>query len=109
MPNPHSTTGLRTVSNVPTQALALMNNPLVIEQSQQWGQRLMSEQTDPDARIRHAYLTCLSRPPTAAEMAAAKSFLQSQPDDLAADPHDPRLWADFCHVLLNTKEFLFVR
>jgi len=111
MPNPHSTTGLRTVSNVPAQALAMMNNPVVVEQSQRWAQRLMQEHPSADAatRIRHAYLACVSRAPTPTETASAQAFLEAQALELNAAPDDVRVWTDLCHVLLNAKEFLFVR
>ena len=111
MPNPHTTTGLRTVSNVPAQALALMNNPMVIEQSQRWADRLLQGHPSStfDVRIQQAYLTCVSREPTPAEIAAAQAFIEAQAQELNAAPDDVRVWTDLCHVLLNSKEFLFVR
>ncbi|MBX3440042.1 MAG: DUF1553 domain-containing protein, partial [Planctomycetaceae bacterium] len=111
MPNPHTTIGLRTVSNVPAQALALMNNPMVIEQSQQWAARLLAAHPEADAesRICIAYRCAFSRDPTAEELAFATTFLSSQAQELNTAPTDPRLWSDLCHVLFNTKEFVFVR
>jgi transposase-like protein/cytochrome c553 len=111
MPNPHTTTGRRNVSNVPAQALAMMNNPFVIQQAQRWGRRL-AEQTSSDdqmGRIRQAYLACVARAPSESELHAAVTFLEAQAADLKTEVHDPRVWGDLCHVLLNSKEFLFVR
>ena len=46
------------------------------------------------------------------ERAEAIAFLRSQASayGLAEDdwPRDERPWADFCHVLVNLKEFIFV-
>ena len=111
MPNPHTTTGRRTVSNVPAQALAMMNNPMVIELSRQWAERLLTELPDAstELRVRHAYLACVSRETLDNELTNAIDFVHQQADDLGTTPDDPRVWADLCQVLLNTKEFLFVR
>ncbi len=111
MPNPHSTIGLRTVSNVPAQALAMMNNPMVVKQSRLWAQRLLTDQKTRtmEARIQQAYLACVSREPSEIEIAAAKEFVETQAQELNVAQDAPQVWADLCHVLLNAKEFLFVR
>ena len=111
MPNPHTTSGRRTVSNVPAQALAMMNNPMVIELSHQWAERLQTGFPDgkPEVRIRHAYLACVSREPTDSELSTAIEFVSQQAHDLSTTTDDSRIWGDLCQVLLNTKEFLFVQ
>jgi len=102
-PTPFTTMGKRTTSNVPAQALALMNNPFVIEQAAQWSHRKTAADRDTAARIRQLYLTAFSRPPTADETAAAVSFLTAQRKN-----DESRAWQDLAHVLLNVKEFVFV-
>src|SRR5690606_12496017 len=110
-PNPHTTTGRRNVSNVPAQALAMMNNPFVLQEAQRWGRRLVEQgaSSDPRLRIRQAYVTCVAREPSGSELQAALLFLGTQAADLQTEVNDPRVWGDLCHVLLNSKEFLFVR
>ena len=39
-PIPFTTIGRRSISNVPAQALTMLNNPLVIQQSRRWAERL---------------------------------------------------------------------
>ena len=109
MPNPHSTVGRRNVSNVPAQALAMMNNPLVVEQAGLWAERLLNSPDLPtdEARITAAYLASVARPPTDDELSAARDFLKAQSGETGIP--DRQAWQDFCHVLLNAKEFLFVR
>ena len=52
MPVPFSTMGRRNVSNVPAQALTLMNDPLVVGQARLWAERLMADPTAvSDARL----------------------------------------------------------
>ena len=112
-PIPFSTVGRRNVSNVPAQALILMNDPFVVEQSKVWAKKLLlGRATTPDARIRRMYLEAFAREPSASETAAALAFLDSQSHEygLSAEQAqtDERVWADLCHVIFNVKEFVFV-
>jgi hypothetical protein len=108
-PTPTATTGRRSVSNVPAQALTMMNNPFVLQQAKVWAERLLADTTaTPHDRIGRAYEMSLGRLPTTLETEAATAFLASQGKEYSG-PNDVRTWADFCHVLLNVKEFVFVR
>ena len=42
-PIPKLTTGRRDVTNVPNQALALLNDPFVIEMARQWSERVLQD------------------------------------------------------------------
>ncbi|MCI0461165.1 MAG: DUF1549 and DUF1553 domain-containing protein, partial [Gemmataceae bacterium] len=105
-----STIGRRGASTVPMQALALMNDPFVMQQARQWAERALAglEQT-PEQRIDALYETAFGRRPSAAEQRAAQLFLHRQADQYGCGSHDPRVWTDLCHVLLNVKEFIFVQ
>ncbi|MDX1945190.1 MAG: PSD1 and planctomycete cytochrome C domain-containing protein [Pirellulaceae bacterium] len=113
-PIPFSTVGRRNVSNVPAQALILMNDPFVSEQARVWARRVLSDGklTTPESRIRRMYLQAYGREPAGTEISAARAFLdqQSREYELPAgtNPLDERVWADLAHVLLNVKEFVFV-
>ena len=112
-PSPASTVGSRNVSNVPAQALILMNDPFVVEQSRAWAKRILSQaDSSLEKRIERMYLEAFAREPTTAETDAAKAFLRSQSQEygISADapPADERVWADLAHVLFNVKEFVFV-
>ncbi|MEO8942444.1 MAG: PSD1 and planctomycete cytochrome C domain-containing protein [Isosphaeraceae bacterium] len=101
-PSPASTMGRRNVSNVPAQALTLLNDPFVLDQARRWAERLLADRgASTEARLTAAYLSAFSRPPTESERAAALGFLGDRADDSEA-------WADLCHVLMNVKEFIFV-
>jgi hypothetical protein len=106
-PIPFNSVGRRNVSNVPAQALILMNDPFVVEQAKLWSQRTATA-TDPSQRVRHMYLAAFSRPPTADELADANTFLAGQRALYAAKDNDERAWADFAHVLFNVKEFIYL-
>ncbi len=111
-PIPFSSMGRRNVSNVPAQALILMNDPFVIDQAKVWASRLLKELSDANARIETMYLLAFARRPTEEERAAALTFLDQQGKELNLAPDDarnhPQTWADLCHVMFNVKEFVFV-
>ena len=99
-PSPFSTVGRRTVSNVPAQALILMNDPFVHQQADIWAKRVLHEKASNEQRLKGMYLDAFARPPTSAESGACQAFLGTTPD--------ARRWADLAHVLINAKEFFFV-
>jgi hypothetical protein len=108
-PIPFTTIGRRSVSNVPAQALTLMNDPFAIQQARTWAERVLA---DPDGsaaeRITDLYRTAYGRPPTVAERDDALAFLEQQGRRYESTGDDSRAWADLCHVLINVKEFIFI-
>ena len=107
MPIPFTTMGRRNISNVPAQALILMNDPFIVEQSRVWAKKLASV-TDPAARVRQMYLAAFSRPPTEHELKDSLAFVSTQSQHLGPSPADERVWADLAHVLFNVKEFIYL-
>jgi len=113
LPVPFQAMGRRNVTNVPAQALTLMNDPFVTEQATVWARRLLAETSlSTEARIDQMYREAFARPPTPDELAVALEFLAAQADrhgtDFTADPTHEAAWADLAHALFNTKEFIFV-
>ena len=113
-PVPFSSMGRRNVSNVPAQALILLNDPLVADLSHKWGRRAV--QSIPDTgetavvdRVAWLYLSGFGRQPTDDESRAASAFLTAQASKRGVSTDDAELWADFAHALVNTKEFIFLR
>jgi hypothetical protein len=117
-PAPFSTMGRRNVSNVPAQALTLMNGPLVVAQARLWAERAFRDtgrsQSD---RLHHLFLTAFGRAPTDDETQACLAFLEAStagdrraPEDRRGTRSSPDLeaWTGLCHVLINMKEFLFI-
>lgn len=121
-PVPFSSMGRRNVSNVPAQALVLLNDPLVAELSRDWGKRVVqhvpasvaasvaaSDSATITDRVVWMYLSGFGRYPTNQESEAAVAFLSAQASKRNITTDDPELWASFAHVLVNTKEFIFIR
>ncbi len=106
-PSPFSTVGRRTVSNVPSQALILMNDPFVIEQANRWSERLLADPTQSvQQRLDQLYLTAFARKPNASESSEAIAFLNSQGAERSENQR--AAWNNLCHVMFNLKEFVFV-
>jgi len=99
----------RDVTTVPTQALSLMNNPFVHEQSTAVARRITKLTTDPKDRVKRAWQLILGRNPRDTELAAALVHVERQAKRFSDRPdpvHDAL--ASLCHVLLNTNEFIYV-
>ncbi len=109
--DPNLTVGRRTESIVPTQALFLMNNPLVLDCAQALAKRLMQDSTA-EQRVRRGFLAVLGRPPQKAELEQALQFVRTLPDEATPGRHpgtmNERAWAAWCQVLFSSSEFLLV-
>lgn len=100
MPTPFTTFGKRNVSNVPAQSLTLMNDPFVAEMAKNWAEKIMNSDLSIEDRIHGIYWKAFSRQATEDEMTSAKNFLGGSPNTST--------WADFCHVIFNTKAFIYL-
>jgi hypothetical protein len=113
VPAPVTTIGDRGASNVPAQALIMLNNEFVAQQSRQWATRLLQlnlparetlQQACREIYIRDARPQEIDRLLQFAALQASERQQQTDSDGpLSIEDH-----SDICHVLLNTKEFIFV-
>ena len=98
LPDQNQTAAARNVSTVPTQALTLMNNGFVLNQAELFADRIERQAPgDIERQIDLAYRIALTRSPTDAETAVAKSLVGEQS------------LVDLTHVILNLNEFLYLR
>ena len=111
--DPELVVGQRDVTTVATQALYMMNSPLVREQSQHAARRILADQaaTD-DARIDLAFRLAFGRMPQEAERQSAHAFLrdfeQSVESSKPLDEKRRAAWAGLCHSLFASAEFRYV-
>jgi hypothetical protein len=75
-------------SNTPLQALTVANDEAFFEIAQGLAARVIREVTDdnPSARIRRAFVLCLSREPSDRELAALQSYYDRQAKALEKEP-----------------------
>jgi hypothetical protein len=88
---------IRTRTTVPTQALALLNSPFVLDQSRRFATRVAREVgPDTDAQIKLAFRLATGKPPSTEQVRMARKYLES--GELAG----------LCHVLFNSNAFVCV-
>ena len=94
-PDPSLLTGKRNTTLTALQALATLNNPFVLKQSENLAARISSEKTT-DAQIVKAFDLALNRAPTETERTRLADFVRTHG------------LASACRVIFNMNEFAFV-
>jgi hypothetical protein len=103
--DPNIPLGRRTSSTVASQALLMMNHPWVIEQTRLAASKLLEDvPSDAPARIRHAHLQVLGRPPTEQEQAVAVDLIAC----LGENETDSARWAMLYQVLYQCLDFRYL-
>lgn len=106
VPAPVTTTGQRTVSNVPAQALIMLNNDFVNQQAKVWAEKLLATKpATTQVLLSDAWQQLFSHPPTPEELQPLLSFAGIS---TTASLPSLQTLTEICHVLLNSKEFLFL-
>jgi len=108
-PQPAEFAGQRAVTAVPTQSLFLMNSKLMKDRSADLARRVLRSATVEKGRLEVLWLRVLNRPITGAEETEAARFLSDLRDELGGESSpeaELRCWADLCHCLLASNEFL---
>ncbi|HUQ94845.1 MAG TPA: PSD1 and planctomycete cytochrome C domain-containing protein [Bryobacteraceae bacterium] len=85
-------------SNTPLQALNLLNDPVFQEAAAGLAKQATAASDDFNARLEHAFLLALNRPPSSTEKLKFESWFAKQKESDA--------WAALASVLLNLDEFL---
>ncbi len=108
-------TGRRESTVVATQALAMLNNDWVHEQSRAFATRVLAACDVDSGRIDIAWQMSLGRKPTDQERTFAEGHLRRQRRNLEATQGEKKVgdveqlaWASLCHVLINTNEFIYL-
>ena len=119
---PGLVTGRRETTNVPIQALYLMNSPFVRARAEGMAARLLQSTNEPSKQIHQAFLLCFSRSPDPLEQQRSLEFLQADGETKSAsesavkksatdnefesdDAESRELLISFCQGLMSTAEF----
>ena len=99
---------------MPSQALALLNDPFVVDQAGFWADRLIEVQAPTvESRIDSMFRTALGRLPDQAERARFAGLAKElatrhkTPPDQIIESRD--VWKDMAQVIFNLKEFIYLR
>ncbi len=86
----------RARSNIPQQALVLLNDPSYVEAARAFATRILREApANPRARIEWAWQQALTRKPTPTELEALSRLLDQQLKDYQSDPDAARAYLGF--------------
>ncbi len=111
-PIPKVATGRRDMTQVPDQALAMLNDPFVLAMARHWSGRLLKDGAPtPEARARGMLEAALSRPPTADESARLLRLVEQSASlhgAVGARLDLQSAWQDAAHAIFNLKEFIHV-
>ena len=109
-PEPLQSVGARGVATVPTQALTMMNAPLVRSAAAGLAERARKAAGGTGAAaIEYCFTVALSRKPSADDIARFTDFLEAR--EAAAGGDDAKrqaALADACHLMLCLNEFVYV-
>jgi hypothetical protein len=102
--------GQRPVTTVPTQALFLLNATVLKRRALELARRTTAVSgSGDDVRLDDLWLRVLNRRITAAERADSAAFLaevRNLDPGVARESRELRAWAELCHALLASNEFL---
>jgi hypothetical protein len=100
--NPEQSVAQRSVSTTAPQALFLLNNAFVKQQSRAVAARLAREVPEAGAtRVQRAYELLFARPATDEELAIGEEFI-------AGAPNREQGWNEYAQLLLASNEFFYV-
>ncbi len=127
MPDTHDSCARRTLTTTAPQALNLLNDKAILQAAQAFAGRVLKEAgTDVSAQVAAAYRLALARNPSPDELKLAQGFLQQQAELIKARleakqavalplncpsaivPAHAAALVDFCNVLFNSNEFVYV-
>jgi hypothetical protein len=100
--------GTRESSNTANQALYMMNNRFVIQQSDALARRVAEISTQLPAQIRYLFLLTYGRQPTSGERSAVASFVRRYSSSSGDPSRGHETLRVLCHSLLASAEFRMI-
>jgi hypothetical protein len=99
--------GHRSPTTVATQALFVMNSPLVIREAKNLADNVLKQERQDKRRVEEIYLRVLNRPPDANEIDQGLTYLTSFRNKWKQIDEE-QAWTSLTHVLMASNEFIFV-
>jgi hypothetical protein len=107
--------GDRATSTVATQALFMLNSPLLFECARSLADEALRDSEQDSGRVCMLYERCFARPATVSEIDRALAFVAEFANLPLTAGHETTFaagrdaWTALCHALLASNEFLYVR
>ncbi len=99
--------GHRSTTTVATQALFVMNSPLVIREATHIADSVLKQQRQDKRRVEEIYLRVLDRRPDANEIDSGLTYLASLRQKWHQIDQE-KAWTSLTHALMASNEFIFV-
>jgi hypothetical protein len=99
--------GHRSTTTVATQALFVMNSPLVIREATHIADSVLKQQRQDKRRVEEIYLRVLDRRPDANEIDSGLTYLASLRQKWNQIDEE-KAWTSLTHALMASNEFIFV-
>lgn len=103
--DPSAVTGRRPKSASAAQALFLLNDDFVAQQSEATAKRLLADAAGFDARLERLYRSALGRSHLDAERSAAQTFFGIGTETETSRANDVSRWTTFCRALFASADF----
>lgn len=115
MPTPFSSIGKRNTSNVPSQALTMINDPLLHWIAKGWAERELREAVSDEERASRMLTAVTGKRPSDEQLKISIEFLSeeramsanNEPASTNSQEREVEVWSNYAHVLLNSKSMLF--
>ena len=104
-PDPTMPTGVRQSTTTATQALVMMNDPLVLDSAAKLAADLIQQQPIVETRIKELYKTCLGRLPDSKELERNQAYIEK----LVKRTSEEQAWTLFCQGVLVGNEFMYIQ
>ncbi|MCH2204249.1 MAG: PSD1 and planctomycete cytochrome C domain-containing protein [Lentisphaerales bacterium] len=108
MPNATESIGKRNITNVPAQSLALMNDEFVQLQAKRWATKYAAETKSIRDKVNAMHQEAFARPATQEELVWAEAAVKDIAGMKKLKINSPELWQEFCHIMINRKEFIYL-
>jgi hypothetical protein len=98
----------RMPTNVAPQALYMMNSKFISERVKSLANKLLTDDSDEDRRIEHAWILVLGRRPSRVEQEEARQYIVGFPGKLNSSEGQLLVWPSLCHSLVASNNFIYV-
>jgi hypothetical protein len=99
--------GHRSPTTVATQALFVMNSPMVMREANHLATDVLRQEKADKRRVEEIYMRVLDRKPDASEIDQGLTYLVSLRRKWSTIDEE-KAWTSFTHVLMASNEFIFV-
>lgn len=111
--DPSTSTGARSSTTTPIQALTLLNDPLIHKQAEQIAKRVLDQASEQQDRLHFVYLLMLGRPATDEELSVSRQLLSSvanhtKETGVSEEISEREAWQSLVRAMIRLNEFIYI-